>query len=61
MSHEVELTPKQQALMNFLNELATTPMTAEKLLEGNALLDVAASECRELQQSIKQQAEVADD
>jgi len=61
MSHEVELTEKQQALMNFLNELATTPLTPEKLAEGNSLLDAAASECSDLQQSIKQQTEVADD
>jgi hypothetical protein len=58
MSQQPELTPKQQALMNFLNELATTPLTPEALARGNQLLDAAADECRELQQSIKQQTEV---
>jgi hypothetical protein len=61
MSQQTELTEKQQALMNFLNELATTPLTPEKLAEGNVLLDAAADECRDLQQSIKQQTEVVDD
>jgi hypothetical protein len=61
MSQQPELTPKQQALMDFLNELATTPLTPETLAQGNQLLDEAADECRDLQQSIKQQAEVADD
>jgi hypothetical protein len=61
MSQQTELTPKQQALMDFLNQLAVTPLTPEKLAEGNSLLDAAADECRDLQQSIKQQAEVADD
>jgi hypothetical protein len=57
----VHLTPKQQALMDFLGVLATTSLTAEVLAEGNQLLDTAADECRDLQQSIKQQTEVADD
>jgi len=57
----VHLTPKQQALMDFLNVLATTSLTPEMLAQGNQLLDAAADECRELQQSIKQQTEVADD
>jgi hypothetical protein len=45
--------------MDFLNELATTPVTPEVLERGNQLLDAAADECRNLQQSIKQQTEVA--
>ncbi len=61
MSQEPQLTPKQQQLMEFLNELATTPLTPEKLAQGNQLLDAAADECRDLQQSIKQQAEVIHD
>jgi hypothetical protein len=59
MSQQPELTPKQQELMDFLNELATTPVTPEVLARGNQLLDAAADECRNLQQSIKQQTEVA--
>jgi hypothetical protein len=55
------LTQKQQLLMDFLNELATTQVTPEVLARGNQLLDEAADECRDLQQSIKQQTEVADD
>ena len=61
MSQQPELTPKQQQLMDFLNKLTTTPLTPETLAEGNRLLDEAADECRDLQQSIKQQTEVADD
>ncbi|HEY9653610.1 MAG TPA: hypothetical protein V6C95_23315 [Coleofasciculaceae cyanobacterium] len=56
-----ELTPKQQALMNYLNQLATTPMTPEKLAEGNRLLDAAADEYAEdyerRQQEIHQQSQ----
>jgi hypothetical protein len=58
MSQQPELTPKQQALMDFLNKLTTTSLTPETLAQGNQLLDAAADECRELQQSIKQQTEV---
>jgi hypothetical protein len=61
MSQQPELTPKQQELMDFLNELATTPLTTEVLARGNQLLDAAADECRDLQQSIKQQTEVANE
>jgi hypothetical protein len=57
----VHLTEKQQALMDFLNVLTTTSLTPETLAQGNRLLDEAADECRDLQQSIKQQTEVADD
>ena len=52
MSQQSELTPKQQALMGFLNELATTPLTPEKLKEGNALLDAAADECQQKLQEL---------
>ena len=55
MSQQPELTPKQQALMNFLNELATTPLTPERLAHGNQLLDDAADECRQKQDSLRQQ------
>jgi hypothetical protein len=55
MSQQPELTPKQQALMDFLNELATTPLTPEALAQGNALLDDAADECRQKQEEICQQ------
>ena len=61
MPDEIQLTQKQQRLMDFLNELATTPLTPETLAQGNRLLDEAADECRDLQQSIKQQTEVVDD
>ena len=61
MSQQPELTPKQQELMDFLNELATTPLTTEVLARGNQLLGAAADECRDLQQSIKQQTEVANE
>jgi hypothetical protein len=47
--------------MDFLNVLTTTSLTPETLAQGNRLLDEAADECRDLQQSIKQQTEVADD
>jgi len=57
MSQQPELTPKQQALMDFLNELATTPLTPETLAQGNQLLDEAADECRDLQQSLQQQVQ----
>ena len=56
-----ELTPKQQQLMEFLNELATTPLTPEALAKGNQLLDAAADECRQQQDSLRQQTEVAND
>jgi hypothetical protein len=57
MSQQPQLTPKQQALMDFLNELATTPLTSEALARGNQLLDAAADECRDEKQSLQQQAQ----
>jgi hypothetical protein len=59
MSQQPELTQKQQALMDFLNELATTPLTTEMLAQGNALLDDAADECRQQQDSLRKQQEGA--
>ena len=55
MADQPELTAKQQALMDFLNELATTPLTPERLAHGNQLLDDAADECRQQQDSLRQQ------
>jgi hypothetical protein len=57
MPDEIQLTQKQQRLMDFLNELATTPLTPETLAQGNRLLDEAADECRDLQQSLQQQVQ----
>jgi hypothetical protein len=54
-----ELTPNQQALMNFLNQLATTPLTPEALAQGNQLLDAAADEYRQKQEPVHQQQEGA--
>jgi hypothetical protein len=59
MAENIELTPKQQALMDFLNQLATTPLTPEKLAEGNQLLDAAADECREEQAKLRSSGEQA--
>ncbi len=59
MSQQPELTPKQQALMEFLNQLVTTPVTPEVLARGNQLLDDAADECRQQQEAIRQQQEGA--
>lgn len=53
MSQQPELTPKQQALMNFLDQLATTSVTPEMLARGNQLLDAAADECRQQQDSLR--------
>jgi hypothetical protein len=49
MSQQPKLTPKKQELMNFLNLLATTPLTTETLKQGNHLLDAAADEYRDQQ------------
>jgi hypothetical protein len=57
MSQQPELTPKQQQLMDFLNELATTQVTPEVLARGNQLLDAAADECRDEKQSLQQQVQ----
>jgi len=50
-----ELTPNQQALMEFLNQLATTPLTPETLAQGNQLLDAAADEYLQKQEPVRQQ------
>jgi hypothetical protein len=55
MADQPELTAKQQKLMDFLNELATTPVTPELVARGNQLLDAAADECRQQQEAIRQQ------
>jgi hypothetical protein len=61
MAQQPELTDKQQALMDFLNQLPSTELTAEKLAEGNALLDAAAEECRREQDLLRQeQGDISD-
>jgi hypothetical protein len=55
MSQQPDLTPQQQILMDFLNELATTPVTPEVLARGNQLLDNAAEEYRQQQDSLRQE------
>ena len=55
MADQPELTAKQQKLMDFLNELATAPVTPELVARGNQLLDAAADECRQQQEAIRQQ------
>ncbi len=55
MTDQPELTAKQQELMNFLNQLATTPLTPETLAQGNQLLDAAADEYRQKQEPVRQQ------
>ncbi len=54
-----QLTEKQQALMEFLDQLVTTAVTPEVLARGNQLLDDAADECRQQQDSLQQQQEGA--
>jgi hypothetical protein len=41
--------------MEFLNQLATTPLTPEKLAQGNQLLDAAADEYCQQQEPVRQQ------
>jgi hypothetical protein len=56
-----ELTPKQAELMEFLNDLVTAPVTPEVLARGNRLLDAAADECRQQQDSLRQeQGDISD-
>lgn len=48
---ERELTPAEQALMDFLGDLMTAPsMTPELLNRGNQALDDAANEYKENQE-----------
>ena len=46
------LTPAQQALMDYLDKLATTPYSPELMQEGNQILDAAVEEHQRLQNSI---------
>lgn len=48
------LTPAQQKLMNFLNELAVSDVTPELLARGNQALDDAVAEHNQLSDSIHQ-------
>jgi len=41
--------------MEFLNQLATTPLTPETLAQGNQLLDAAADEYLQKQEPVRQQ------
>jgi hypothetical protein len=41
--------------MEFLNPLATTPLTPERLAQGNQLLDAAADEYLQKQEPVRQQ------
>jgi hypothetical protein len=59
MADQPKLTPKQQQLMDFLDQLVTTLLTPERLAQGNQLLDAAADECRKQQDSLRQQQESA--
>ncbi len=52
MTHEPQLTPAQQNLMNFLDELATSPYSPELMQKGNQVLDAAVEEHERLQDSI---------
>ena len=52
MSREPQLTPAQQALMDFLNKLATTPYSPALMDEGYQALDAAVEENQRLQDSI---------
>jgi hypothetical protein len=61
MPDEIQLTQKQQLLMEFLNELVTAPLTPEALERGNQLLDDAAQECRQQQDLLRQeQGDISD-
>lgn len=52
MTHEPQLTPAQQNLMNFLDKLATSPYSPKLIQEGNQILDAAIEEHQRLQDSI---------
>jgi hypothetical protein len=49
---EPQLTPAQQALMDYLDKLATSPYSPELIQEGNQILDAAVEEHQRLQNSI---------
>ncbi len=48
------LTPAQQALLDYLNKLATSPYSVELIEEGNQVLDAAVAEHQALTDSIHQ-------
>ena len=52
MSQEPQLTPAQQALINFLDKLASTPYSPALMDEGYQALDAAVEENQRLQDSI---------
>lgn len=53
MGTEPQLTPAQQALMDFFNEFAAAPTATPGMLQrGYDLLDEAVEETRRLQDSI---------
>ena len=52
MSQEPQLTPAQQALMDFLDKLASTPYSPALMDEGYQALDAAVEENQRLQDSI---------
>jgi hypothetical protein len=61
MPDEIQLTQKQQLLMEFLNELVTAPLTPEALERGNQLLDDAVEECCREQDLLRQeQGDISD-
>jgi hypothetical protein len=47
-----ELTPAQQALMDFLDKLATSPYSPQLMQEGSQILETAVDENRQLQDNI---------
>jgi hypothetical protein len=49
-----KLTPAQQTLLNFLDQLATSPYSPQLMEEGNQALDEAVEEYRRLQESINE-------
>ena len=55
MADQPKLTPKQQQLMDFLDQLVTTLLTPERLAQGNQLLDAAADEYLQKQEPVRQQ------
>ena len=52
MTHEPQLTPAQQNLMNFLDKLGSSPYSPELMLEGYQALDAAVEENERLMDSI---------
>jgi hypothetical protein len=52
MTHEPQLTPAQQNLMNFLDKLASSAYSPELMQEGYLALDAAVEENERLMDSI---------